>query len=633
MQTKQAQKVLSQIELDSFLETYIKMAEYGEAEKLLKKGAKLNLSIQEDGLTLLHQAVLNNDRQMLIFLLDNGVDPAVSNRVGKERARAIELVADTDWETYLIFATHGKDKGNARYDKALFNAILHDRCDVAEALLKAGASLSGDHVDDKYGRVKLIHVAAKIGNLNMVQLLLAYKADLASLTFHRKIKRGRAPIEILARYGHWDCVKWIADRTANTLTSEKYNFGAVLLDLAILTEENFKRQVEAANSKRPPEEALNQHAIAHSLLKAGANPNSWTLNGAHPLHYAASNGNSYLISLLLNYGANNAKQDSIQPVAQPRVAIQMVPENDWDSYTAFARYQKDKGSARYHIGLLSAILHGRVSLAGEFIKAGAKLSERYSDNESDYYLIHVAIEHGNIQMIDLLISASPNCLTFNRLDKKTAVSQKPMQILANKVEALENELAATRKKINELDHNLSKFDRESLVENERGIRKDLERYLHCIHWIAKKQRDTSEFYYDYGYALLTTVRHGYSNLALSLLQAGANPARRVDSTLDTPLHIAVIMKNLQMILLLLKFNPQAVRITNAAKKTPLQLASDMQDVAIINCFTHEDLKFETTDDKIVLANLYAALHQPLMEKDESENEEEKEREESKSQEK
>lgn len=74
--------------------------------KLLQGGADLNVRNSE-GLTLLHQAIVNKDSATSIFLLHNGAD---INSMLVLRKKFLEGKFDLFWKCQIIFFNFLKDK-------------------------------------------------------------------------------------------------------------------------------------------------------------------------------------------------------------------------------------------------------------------------------------------------------------------------------------------------------------------------------------------------------------------------------------------------------------------------------------------------------------------------------------------
>lgn len=84
--------------------------------------------------------------------------------------------------------------------KTELQAAVH-RLDLPEARLLLESSKVSDQVDEENGN-SLLHVAAKLGNVEMMQLLLDHGADPNAVS-----KKGYTPLHVAAWSGHVDCVE------------------------------------------------------------------------------------------------------------------------------------------------------------------------------------------------------------------------------------------------------------------------------------------------------------------------------------------------------------------------------------------------------------------------------------------
>lgn len=126
----------------------------------------------------------------------------------------------------MCFVAHQQDKGTANYEIALLNAIRHSEFKIVRFLLKAGINPLVKYRDSNEDCFP-IQVAAEIGNVQVITALVEYGADLAveNTRTNPKFK----PIEILATYGHWDCVMRIAAIQKEPEKEKKFGYGDVLI--------------------------------------------------------------------------------------------------------------------------------------------------------------------------------------------------------------------------------------------------------------------------------------------------------------------------------------------------------------------------------------------------------------------
>lgn len=167
--------------------------------------------------------------------------------------------------------------------------------------------------------VTLLHIAAEVGNLEMVRLLI-----LAGAQLDVSDRNGWAPLHCAARNGHEEVITALfsagADCNITTLDrntplhyfvrsadpTHKYYYPV----LAML----IKHSSGLVNlTNRLGETVLhfaaigNKNVAAKQLLDAGANPGFANKYGESPLHLAARNGNTELVELFLEHGASPLK--------------------------------------------------------------------------------------------------------------------------------------------------------------------------------------------------------------------------------------------------------------------------------------------------------------------------------------
>jgi ankyrin repeat protein len=108
--------------------------------------------------------------------------------------------------------------------------------------------------------------------------------------------------------------------------------------------------------------------------------------------------------------------------------------------------------------------------------------------------------------------------------------------------------------------------------------------------------------------LILSVLKSQLEITNNLLINGANIDHRIYSTGNSPLHIAVINNNLDMIQLLLSYKPN-INISNKKKETPIDLAAISSKTEIYtmlaNYYNMRDLKSEEmSNNNYIESNIY-----------------------------
>ncbi|KPP58152.1 hypothetical protein Z043_124044, partial [Scleropages formosus] len=187
-----------------------------------------------------------------------------------------------------------------------------------------------------------LHIAARLGKTDIVQLLLQHLAhpDAATASGHTPLhisaregqleaarvlleagashslftKKGFAPLHVASKYGSLDVAKVLLQRGApadaaanNGLTAlhvaAHYNNQAVAL---LLLEKGASPHATAKNGYTPLHIAArkNQTELVGALLHCGADAHALTKQGVSPLHLASQEGHVAMVTLLLREGAH-----------------------------------------------------------------------------------------------------------------------------------------------------------------------------------------------------------------------------------------------------------------------------------------------------------------------------------------
>ncbi len=151
----------------------VKAGDAARIKELVAGGANPNAQ-GEKGLTVLQWAMLNQSRDGFDALLAAGADPARGNDNG---VTAVHLAAMADTDYYLrklLEKGVSPDTPNTVTGATpLMAALMAERADHADALLKAGATIAAA---DRQGNTAL-HLAAKINETGRVLQLLEAGAD------------------------------------------------------------------------------------------------------------------------------------------------------------------------------------------------------------------------------------------------------------------------------------------------------------------------------------------------------------------------------------------------------------------------------------------------------------------------
>jgi len=273
-------------------------------------------------------------------------------------------------------------------DPPLIAATINQDVDAVAQLVKSGANLNAS---DRTG-VTALHLAVGRGNVTIVELLVAAKADVnprdirgttpldwsTNLKLDQHLQRNYKIISQLliqngasinifdaVSLGLYDLVeKYIVG--GGDITMQQYRWGS-LLDAAAKT-------CEARS--------------AEILIKHGANVNSTSETAFTPLHQAAENGCPELAKLLIEAGANvNAITKDFSPMLSRYSALQLAAGHCETEFET------------------PIVPHGDVGVVDVLIKAKADLNHRDSGG---FTALHDASERNCKEVVRLLVSAGAN---------------------------------------------------------------------------------------------------------------------------------------------------------------------------------------------------------------------------------
>ncbi|KAI4498472.1 hypothetical protein M0802_006407 [Mischocyttarus mexicanus] len=274
---------------------------------LLEKNVNISCT-DEDGRTPLHLAASAAFLRILEELLSFGADPCEWDF--NKKCTPLHCAAAAGNVTCIKSLIKAKANVDAGFPgkTPLHYAVLSNAVDSAEVLLQAGAHPNNPQV---YTETPL-HVAASLGSVPCMKLLLSYGADV-------RVQLGTArstPIHLTAEEGSAECTKLLVDAGASC--DAKNSKGQTAMHLAALAQSSetlevlinagAKVNVEDIDGRTPLHAAVAKSLRATELVKiliqAGALVNKPDKYGYTPLHIAALNENSSTVMMLLSKGAD-----------------------------------------------------------------------------------------------------------------------------------------------------------------------------------------------------------------------------------------------------------------------------------------------------------------------------------------
>nr|CAD2171721.1 unnamed protein product [Meloidogyne enterolobii] len=240
-----------------------------EVEELLKKGSDINSS-NIDGVTALHQAVIDGNMDIVRFLVQHNADINAQDNEGwtplhtavccgnlniakylyennadlacvnSDRELPVDLAENDEMRNYLEEVMRLKEVDERKARESEFNAMLED-CD---RWIQSGKCLDTPH--PKTGATAL-HVAASKGYVQLIEKLINAGADINAPDFE-----GWTPLHAAAHWGEREACRILVENGANfdTLTY----FGHSVLSVADKSIEeylyNLKEEVWISGNKK-----------------------------------------------------------------------------------------------------------------------------------------------------------------------------------------------------------------------------------------------------------------------------------------------------------------------------------------------------------------------------------------------
>lgn len=283
------------------------LGQYEIVKILLKRGTSVDIH-DSDGRTPLHFAAYNGCVKIVDELLEHGADPNKWDSSKKFTAlHCAAAVGKVSCIRSLI--KYGANVNAGLTGKSpLHYAVLCNACDCVETLLKAKALPNNPQV---YTETPL-HVAASLGSIKNVELLLAYGADV-------RVQFGSSrstPLHFAAEEGSAECTKLLLKSGADC--NAKNSRGQTSLHLAALVQSSETLEIlinaggnvnaEDDDGRTPLHTAvaksLRGSELVSMLIQSGSHVNKPDKFGYTPLHIAALNESSMIVILLLIKGAD-----------------------------------------------------------------------------------------------------------------------------------------------------------------------------------------------------------------------------------------------------------------------------------------------------------------------------------------
>ncbi|XP_059176236.1 ankyrin-3-like [Physella acuta] len=366
-------------------------------ESMLQHGANVSLADIE-GNTCLHEAARYCSKEILELLLHykaevnqqnvNGETPLMIACVSGN-VEAAEILLKAGANVFLVdknknTALHHCAQNRTELLPLVEKLVLHSNQNNDEfrqentLVSNANQTVRAQESDlfvnmTNDNKESAIHIACKLGLLNIVNFLIGQKCNLDCITC-----AGQTPLMIALKHQFIDVVKSLIENNANVNIRD--NDGETVLHAAVKRDENYL-QDRTRQTALHCESKSSNYSIISALLELGANPDISTNEGITALMIAANKGNIPVVKLLVHNGANVNMQD-----CEGRNACMyavMVVKNTTDSYLGTYRdfHYNHRDLFRSHLNVFRKTAD-IFEIINVLVTAGADLNILDNENRS-----------------------------------------------------------------------------------------------------------------------------------------------------------------------------------------------------------------------------------------------------------
>ncbi|KAK6354169.1 hypothetical protein TWF730_008582 [Orbilia blumenaviensis] len=300
---------------------------------LLENGACANNNGDENQDTPLHQAVSQDNLEVVQLLLKHGADieaggvsktplcdAAARNKISimkvllKAGARFNITITNLDSHSSLYdFLLAGARPGPVEprilvYSPPLFSAVKMGKLEAAQLLLNNGAVTKPVY----RGFNTYLHEAVSLGDEKMVRLLLENGAEIDATG-----KEGRTSLHLASSLGNLELVQLLLEKGAKFDVTDENN--CTLLHLAatssnvelvrLLLKNGAKVDAKDKGGRTPLHMSTSSAGVVQLLLESGVDIDARTMAGLTPLHLAGQQGQTDGARVLMENGANIDARD------------------------------------------------------------------------------------------------------------------------------------------------------------------------------------------------------------------------------------------------------------------------------------------------------------------------------------
>lgn len=375
-------------------------------------------------------------------------------------------------------------------------------------------------------------------------------------------QNGETPLHIATRMGNTEMVKLLLTRKANPNAADKlgdtplHHARGDIADLLIAA----KAKLDAQNAKgetplhkvvemRRDREQQGKLPDATRLLEAGANPNIQDKKGDTPLHHAAKRDDEGIVKELLRFEAKllaNKEKRTPDAIAFAKRCESLFREKiTVEKLVKIARMKE--GSAALFAAAGGEDIEGidSVKALKILLDNGANVNAA-DDNEQGWTALHKAAEKGDITVVKLLLQKGANAKAVNKGFNKSVLDIAARHGHLDVMKLLLEKGADPKA--------FTPFYKESVLHEAAGSRN-----VEAVKLLLEKGADAKAVD-DSGTSILHKAADtGTAETVKLLLEKGAD-AKATNKSGYTCLHYAAGQGNLQIVKLLLEkgANPKAV---------------------------------------------------------------------------
>jgi serine/threonine-protein phosphatase 6 regulatory ankyrin repeat subunit B len=375
---------------------------------LKEKGADLNL-YNDEGITPLQKAIINNSFFMVQALVDLGADLNVSNTQGYFAWHYASYWGSLDILKFLKDKIPNIDFKSVDDSKitALWLAAQQGHVDIVKWLISEGADVN--IISQKNG-FSALHMAVQKNKLDVVQLLLHHNAN-------KNIENmeGCYPMHLAISHGYLDMVNLLVDNSNLNKTNDNIHQVTPLwlasqhgkLEIVkFLANKGADLNLPRMDTQMPPLYiAMNekQTEVVKELLSRNAAVNLIDSTGNSSLHWAVHLGDLGILQLILNkgIGINVTNSGGGTPL------YGAVFSND-KPIVEFLLNKRANPNIPNNAGIYpmhAAADNGNIEIIKALVRAGVSINMQSTAGDS---VAHYATQRGNLEMLRLLINEGAN---------------------------------------------------------------------------------------------------------------------------------------------------------------------------------------------------------------------------------